>query len=49
VSEQVEGSRRRPGLDQRFEVGLADDCGLFPTRRFAEAVAGREVRNARTT
>jgi hypothetical protein len=36
--------------DGRFAIGLTDDApGPFETRRFAEAIAGRGVRHARTT
>jgi hypothetical protein len=31
----------------RFQVGLHDEAGSFPTRRFASAVAAREEEVAR--
>jgi hypothetical protein len=35
--------------DGLFEIGLFDPIGPFPSRRFAESVAGKEVRDARTS
>jgi hypothetical protein len=35
--------------DGLFEIGLSDPSGPFESRRFAESVAAREVRHARTT
>jgi hypothetical protein len=41
-----DGSLIHQGDDRQYEVGLSGLIGPFPTKRFAESVASKEVQNA---